>query len=60
MADDKTKRFRVHVVKELYETEKDYTEHLEFTVTVRWQLAVAASCEVLLVCMCKYRTLCSS
>lgn len=34
MADDKTKRFRVHVVKELYETEKDYTAHLEFTVTV--------------------------
>ena len=34
MADDKTKRLRTHVVKELYETEGDYTEHLEFTVTV--------------------------
>ena len=34
MADDKTKRLRTHVVKELYETEGDYTDHLEFTVTV--------------------------
>ena len=34
MASDKLKRFRVHVVKELYETEKDYTTALEFTVTV--------------------------
>lgn len=35
MASDKLKRFRVHVVKELYETERDYTTALEFTVTVR-------------------------
>ena len=35
MATDKLKRFRVHVVKELYETERDYTNALEFTVTVR-------------------------
>ena len=34
MADDKTKRLRTHVVKELFETEADYTDHLEFTVTV--------------------------
>lgn len=34
MADDKTKRLRTHVVKELFDTEKDYTDHLEFTVTV--------------------------
>ena len=34
MADEKTKRFRTHVVKELYDTEKEYTRHLEFTVTV--------------------------
>lgn len=34
MASDKDKRFRVHVVKELYETERDYTQQLEFTVTV--------------------------
>ena len=34
MADDKSRRLRTHVVKELYETEGDYTEHLEFTVTV--------------------------
>jgi phosphatidylinositol 3,4,5-trisphosphate-dependent Rac exchanger 2 protein len=34
MADDKTKRLRTHVVKELYETEGGYTDHLEFTVTV--------------------------
>ena len=34
MADDKTKRLRTHVVKELYDTEADYTDHLEFTVTV--------------------------
>lgn len=32
MASDKLKRFRVHVVKELYETERDYTTALEFTV----------------------------
>ena len=32
---DKVKRFRVHVVKELYDTERDYTRNLEFTVTVR-------------------------
>lgn len=31
---DKAKRFRVHVAKELYETERDYTQNLEFTVTV--------------------------
>ena len=31
---DKVKRFRVHVAKELYETERDYTLNLEFTVTV--------------------------
>lgn len=35
MASEKLRRFRVHVVKELYETEKDYTTALEFTVTVR-------------------------
>ena len=34
MADEKTRRLRAHVVKELYDTESDYTEHLEFTVTV--------------------------
>lgn len=34
MASDKQKRFRTHVVKELYETEKDYTSGLEFTVMV--------------------------
>lgn len=34
MASDKLKRFRVHVVKELYETERDYTTALEFTVMV--------------------------
>ena len=34
MAEEKTKRLRTHVVKELYDTEKDYTEHLEFTVEV--------------------------
>ena len=34
MADEKTKRLRMHVVKELYDTERDYTDHLEFTVTV--------------------------
>ncbi len=34
MATDKQKKFRVHVVKEMYETEKDYTTALEFTVMV--------------------------
>lgn len=34
-SDEKVKRFRLHVVKEIYETEKDYTESLEFTVEVR-------------------------
>ena len=34
MADDKTKRLRTHVVKELFDTEADYTDHLEFTVSV--------------------------
>ncbi|CAI8056724.1 Phosphatidylinositol 3,4,5-trisphosphate-dependent Rac exchanger 2 protein [Geodia barretti] len=34
MSDDKIKRLRTHVVKELYDTEADYTAHLEFTVTV--------------------------
>ena len=32
---DKQKRFRLLVVKEIYDTERDYTENLEFTVTVR-------------------------
>ena len=31
---DKLKRLRVHVVKEIYDTERDYTRSLEFTVTV--------------------------
>ena len=31
---EKLKRFRVHVVKELFETERDYTQELEFTVAV--------------------------
>lgn len=35
MADDKIKRLRTHVVKELFDTEADYTDHLEFTVNVR-------------------------
>lgn len=43
MASDKQKRFRTHVVKELYETEKDYTSALEFTVTVNG--ACTAHCE---------------
>ena len=34
-SEDKSKRFRLHVVKEIYQTEKDYTEALEFTVNVR-------------------------
>lgn len=28
--DEKTKRFRTHVVKEIYETEKDYTKKIRF------------------------------
>lgn len=32
---DRLKRFRLHVVKEIYETERDYTRNLEFTVAVR-------------------------
>jgi len=32
---DKLKRFRLLVVKEIYDTERDYTKNLEFTVTVR-------------------------
>ena len=32
---EKIKRFRVHVVQELYQTERDYVEALEFTVNVR-------------------------
>ena len=32
--DDKIKRFRLHVVKEIYQTERDYTDSLEFTVDV--------------------------
>ena len=32
---EKVKRFRVHVVQELYQTERDYVEALEFTVNVR-------------------------
>ena len=31
---DKQKRFRVHVVKEILDTEREYTRSLEFTVTV--------------------------
>lgn len=31
---DRLKRFRLHVVKEIYETERDYTRNLEFTVAV--------------------------
>ena len=34
MGDEKTKRLRAHVVKEIYDTESEYTDHLEFTVTV--------------------------
>lgn len=49
MATDKLKRFRVHVVKELYETEKDYTTALEFTVLVSYAWLLAkASCKLLL------------
>lgn len=36
MADEKTKRLRTHVVKELFETEKAYTDHLDFTVGVSY------------------------
>ncbi len=43
MASDKDKRFRVHVVKELYETERDYTQQLEFTVTVSGHWATFAN-----------------
>lgn len=32
--DEKAKRFRLHVVKEIYDTERDYTRALEFTVEV--------------------------
>lgn len=32
---EKIKRFRVHVVQELYQTERDYVHALEFTVNVR-------------------------
>ena len=32
---EKIKRFRVHVVQELYQTERDYVQALEFTVNVR-------------------------
>ena len=35
-SDDKIKRFRQHVVQELYDTEKDYTNALDFTVTVSY------------------------
>lgn len=38
----KVKRFRLHVVKELYETEKDYTRNLKFTVTVCCMLKCSA------------------
>ena len=31
---EKQKRFRVHVVKEIFDTEREYTRSLEFTVTV--------------------------
>ena len=34
MADEKTKRFREHVVRELYVTERDYAKNLRFIVTV--------------------------
>ena len=44
MADEKTKRLRTHVVKELYETEKDYTDHLEFTVTVNASVYQRRTC----------------
>ena len=45
MASDKLKRFRTHVVKELYETERNYTSALEFTVTVSeiWLVLIASS-----------------
>ena len=33
---DKQKRFRVHVVKEIFDTEREYTRSLEFTVTVSY------------------------
>lgn len=32
---ERIKRFRVHVVQELYQTERDYVQSLEFTVNVR-------------------------
>lgn len=32
--DEKTKRFRLHVVEEIFQTEKDYTRALNFTVEV--------------------------
>ena len=35
MADDKVKRFRVHVIKEICNTEKDYLQKLQFVVKVR-------------------------
>ena len=39
---DKQKKFRALVVKEMYETEKDYTSALEFTVAVNESLLVIA------------------
>lgn len=33
-ADEKTRRFRAHVVQELFDTEREYTAALEFTVNV--------------------------
>ena len=42
-ADEKTKRFRLHVVKEIYETEKDYTDALEFTVEVSSEFSTEVS-----------------
>lgn len=32
--DETTKRFRLHVIKEIHQTEHDYTSSLEFTVDV--------------------------
>ena len=34
--DEKTKRFRTHVVKEIYETEKDYTKKIQFFAVGPW------------------------
>ncbi len=34
LSPDKMKRFRLHVVEEIYRTEKEYTGKLEFTVSV--------------------------